>query len=375
MRKALERKKKIVEELTEMIKSHKTVGLLNLYKIPTPALQKIREDLRNTAKIKVAKKSLILRAFENCGLSRLSEFIDGQPALILSNENPFRLSMLLRKKKSQAPAKPGDVAPKDILVPAGPTNIPPGPAISTLTKVKIPAKVEGGKIAVLKDFVVCKKGETITEDIAAALNLLGIKPIEIGLEILAAFENGLLYTKDVLSIEPEKFVEELIDAKSKALSLAVEISYFTPETIEHLLIKAFQHMKTLGIETGLTEPGIIEDVLSKAFLNALAISERGGEMEYVYGALLLHSAGKEINEENVKKVLEAAGIQVDEARVKALVASLEGVNIEEVLSKATTVQAPQVQQAPAEEKKEEKKEEEEEKKAEQATEGLASLFG
>lgn len=102
-------------------------------------------------------------------------------------------------------------------------------------------------------------------------------------------------------------------------------------------------------------------------------------MEYVYAALLLHAAGKEINEENIKAVLEAAGIEVDEARVKALVAALEGINIDEAISKAafTPMTAPQPVAAGAggavEEKKEEKKEEEEEK--EEALEGLGALFG
>lgn len=100
-------------------------------------------------------------------------------------------------------------------------------------------------------------------------------------------------------------------------------------------------------------------------------------MEYVYAALLLHSLGKEINEENLKKVLEAAGAQVDEARVKALVSSLEGVNIDEAI-KAQPMVAPVAAPAGAvEEKKEEKKEEkvEEEKKEEEAVAGLAALFG
>ncbi|MDI9610026.1 MAG: 50S ribosomal protein P1 [Archaeoglobales archaeon] len=104
-------------------------------------------------------------------------------------------------------------------------------------------------------------------------------------------------------------------------------------------------------------------------------------MEYIYAALLLHSAGKEINEQNVKAVLEAAGVAVNDARVKALVAALEGVNINEALQKtAMPMVAPVSAQpsAPAEkkeEKKEEKKKEEEEKKEEEAIEGLASLFG
>jgi large subunit ribosomal protein L12 len=98
-------------------------------------------------------------------------------------------------------------------------------------------------------------------------------------------------------------------------------------------------------------------------------------MELMYATLLLHSVGKEINEENLKKVLEAAGAQADEGKIKAVVAALEGKNIDEILEKAAMpVAAPAA--APAEEKKEEeKKEEEEEKKAEEAAAGLAALFG
>ena len=75
-------------------------------------------------------------------------------------------------------------------------------------------------------------------------------------------------------------------------------------------------------------------------------------MEYVYGAMLLHAAGKEINEENLKKVLEAAGIEVDEAKIKALTSSLEEINIDEVISKATAMP---VAVAPAAEAKAEEK--------------------
>ncbi len=100
-------------------------------------------------------------------------------------------------------------------------------------------------------------------------------------------------------------------------------------------------------------------------------------MEYVYAALLLHKAGKEVTEDALKKVLEAAGVQPDEARVKALVAALEGVNIDEAMEKA--VAAPAAAPAPAapasEEKKEEKKEEDDEKKEEEAVAGLGALFG
>ena len=101
-------------------------------------------------------------------------------------------------------------------------------------------------------------------------------------------------------------------------------------------------------------------------------------MEYIYGVLLLHSAGKEVNEENLKKVLEAADIEVDEARVRSLVSALKGVDIDEVLKQAAVPAAPAAAPvaAPAEEKAEEKKEEEEkEEEEEEAAAGLAALFG
>jgi large subunit ribosomal protein L12 len=100
-------------------------------------------------------------------------------------------------------------------------------------------------------------------------------------------------------------------------------------------------------------------------------------MNYIYSALLLHSAKKEINEENVKKVISAVE-QPDDAKVKVLVAALEGVNIEEVISKAAmpVAAAPVAASAPAAEKKEDKpSEEEQEKKAEEAAAGLSALFG
>ncbi|HLD83663.1 MAG TPA: 50S ribosomal protein P1 [archaeon] len=99
-------------------------------------------------------------------------------------------------------------------------------------------------------------------------------------------------------------------------------------------------------------------------------------MNLVYGALLLHSAGKPINEANVKKVAEAAGEKVEEAQIKALVAALEGVNIEDAISKAAMPVAAAAPAAVAgEAKKEEKKEEDDAKKAEEAAAGLGALFG
>lgn len=100
-------------------------------------------------------------------------------------------------------------------------------------------------------------------------------------------------------------------------------------------------------------------------------------MEYVYAAMLLHKAGKKVDEAHLIKVLTAAGIKADDARVKALVAALENVNIDDAVKQAATVTAAPAASAPASEGKpaKEEKPKEEEKTEEQAAAGLGALFG
>ena len=103
-------------------------------------------------------------------------------------------------------------------------------------------------------------------------------------------------------------------------------------------------------------------------------------MEYVYASMLLHSAGQEINEANVKKVLDAAGVKADDGRVKALIASLKDVNIEEAIKSSAAVPVAAAAPAaggaaPAAEEKKEEPEEDEGKAEESAAAGLGALFG
>jgi len=97
-------------------------------------------------------------------------------------------------------------------------------------------------------------------------------------------------------------------------------------------------------------------------------------MEYVYSAMLLHSAGQPVTEENVKKVLTAAGVKTDAARVKALVASLEGVNIDEAIKSVTAIPVAAPAVAPAEKKEKKKEEKKEEVSQDEAAAGLSALF-
>lgn len=268
---------KEVENITSLINKYPVVGIINMHKLPAKALQRIKKELGTNALIKVAKKNFILLALEKSTKKGLKEFVDIQPALLLSEMNPFRLYNLIQKNKSPAPAKVGDIPTSDIEVKAGPTDLMPGPAISTLQKVKIAAKVEAGKISVIKDKMVCEAGQKITQELAAALNLLKMEPMKIGLTIEVMFEDGMIYKKDVLAIDEEKVLADILLANQQCINLSMESGFLTKETASIMITKAFLNAKTLGLEAKVLEKSIIEDLLSKAKAQADILKQKVGE--------------------------------------------------------------------------------------------------
>jgi large subunit ribosomal protein L10 len=168
----------------------------------------------------------------------LLKIIPQQPAIILTKEDPFRFYIFVDRMKSAAPAKSGDIAPNDIVVTAGPTNLMPGPVISELSKAGISAGVEDGKIAVKRDATVAKKGDKISSVLASVLRKLNVEPMMVGLNIVGVYQNGMIYSKEALGFA-NTFVDKLKEAFSHALSLSVAICYPTKDNIKYLLAKAY----------------------------------------------------------------------------------------------------------------------------------------
>ncbi len=250
-----ERKKMAVEQLVKELKEYSVIGILDMFKLPAKQLQEIRDSLRGKAIIKMTKKNVIKLAIENTGitdLKKLENIIKNQPALLLSNINPFELAKIIESSKSSAPAKAGDIATKEIVIKAGPTSLKPGPVIGELQRVKLPAGVEGDKIAIKKNTVIVKDGEVITKPVADVLMKLGIEPVEISLNLLAAYDNGTIYGRDLLFIPKEKYEGDLIAAYRNALGLAMSIGLPTPETVPLMITKAYREAMYLASKVGIS---------------------------------------------------------------------------------------------------------------------------
>ncbi|MAG45259.1 MAG: 50S ribosomal protein L10 [Nanoarchaeota archaeon] len=231
-------KLKEVELLKGLISKYKTIGLLDINNLPSPQLQIARKKI--DGEIRVTKKRLLRVVLKDMdkGLEKLEGCLDNiVPTLILTNDSSFKLAKFLRQNKSQVAAKPGQIAPKDLVVPAGPTALPPGPIIGELGAAGIKASVEGGKVTVKEDSVVVKEGEMIKDNVADILGKLGVKPMEIGLNLVATFEDGSLFKRNILEVDDGVYVDKLKGIANEAMNLTVSVGYITKDNVQLVLRK------------------------------------------------------------------------------------------------------------------------------------------
>ena len=269
-------KVQIVKEVGEFVEKYQVVGILNMHKLPSRQLHSIKEKMKGKAKIKMVKKKLverILKQAKRSCVSNLDIYLKEQPAFLFSDTNPFELARLLNASKSKASAKPGDIAPSDILIPAGPTSIPAGPAISELQKAGLPTSVEGGKIAIKKDTIIVKAGQAIKKEVADVLGKLHIEPMEIGLDLLAVWDNGTIYDKSILFVPAEKYLEDLKAGYVYSLNLSVKINYYTKDNIKIFLSRANSEARALAIKAGYLTRDTIGPILAKAQAEAEALGK------------------------------------------------------------------------------------------------------
>ena len=265
--------------LTKNINEKNIIAIFDVTNMPAAALQKIKYELYENADIKLIKKSMLIRAVNESNKKNLLEYVVGQPGIIFTTMDPFKLYKIIQKSKSNVAAKPGDIAPQDIEAKEGPTDLMPGPAISTLSKVGIQSKVDAGKIAIIRDKIVAKEGDEISADLASVLSMLKIKPIEVGLDLKAVYEDGVIYTADILSVDEEQVLNDMISGYHHALNLSLESGFITSDSVPVMIVKAFNEAKNLALEAGIVSKDIIGELLAKAVAEMSVLEDKVGPIK------------------------------------------------------------------------------------------------
>ena len=264
-----EDKVKTVESLKSLIASYKTIGLLDMAKTPARQFLRIKNNITKDGSIrmKMTRKGLIARALTEAGKPGLDELISrvgNSPALIFSQYDAFKLFAVLKKNRAMSAAKAGAVVTKDVIIPKGPTQIPPGPAIGTLGKIGLKNRVEGGKIAIIEDKTVLRAGQPVTDDLAAVFSLLKIEPIEIGIGLAAAWEDGMIYGRDVLDVDVEQYMRDIENAVQGAINLSLNTGVITQLTAPMAIQLAFLRAKSLCVAGNISDKEIVGEEIAKA---------------------------------------------------------------------------------------------------------------
>ncbi len=270
-------KYEFVNKIVSMAEKYPVMGIVRINNIPALQMQKMRRKLREHGVLIVGKNRLIKIALEKMKKKRIKElakFIDGQVGVIFTDMDAFKLVKILDNARTKAPAKGGEIAPEDIVVHEGETQFKPGPVISEFQKVGIPSAVQKGKIVIRKDTVVAKKGEVISRDLALALTKLEIYPLTVGLELMGAYEDEMVFPREILEVDTEKVYGNILNGIQSAINLSMNALYPTSLTVGMMIGEAYRKGLNLAVNANIINKNTISIILRQAYGNMLSLSSK-----------------------------------------------------------------------------------------------------
>lgn len=262
-----------VKEIINETKDYSTLAVIDLRGLPDSLLQNIRKNIRKEGgRVRIAKKAIMERVFDSkSALLQKKDVLRVPVALAMTNQSPYLVNKFLNENKKRRAAKVGEIAPFEIAVPEGETDLPPGPALSELKGAGLNVQIKAGKIVVAKTSVVAKPGEAITDVKAKALQKLGIMPFEVGAKLLFAYDGEYLYGKEVLDIDAHTLNPEFSTALKDAFNFSLNSGYPTGMSIGIALSEAFMQSRNAGINGNLYSSGVIEQLLTSAIRQGSAL--------------------------------------------------------------------------------------------------------
>jgi large subunit ribosomal protein L10 len=268
------RKTEMYQQLQELPKKYKVLAVIKMSKVRSTQILPLRKSLKGDVEFFSVKDKVAKRALDKLdvpGIKEIADKLTGQCMFLFTNMSPFKLNVLLAKNKIMMAARGGDIASMDITVPAKNTGIAPGPMLTEFKEAGIPTKIDQGTIWIAKDTTPALKGEPINDKLASILGKLDIKPVEAGISLHSALEEGSVYAEEEMIIDVEKIREQFGQAHQEAISLSIEAAYITADNISQILSKASQSARSVSVESGFMTDETKEQILQKADSQAKSV--------------------------------------------------------------------------------------------------------
>ena len=267
-------KEKMAEELNKKIKGYKTIGIVEIAGYPSESFERIKKVFRGKADFVYANKVVIFNAINKAGI-KLSEKVEEvkMPVLLLSNEDPFELAKEAMENTTFTKLKSGEISQRDIVLPSGPTPFPPGPMLSQFSSIGVKTKNESGKISIVSDTTIVKKGEKVNEKIASILSSMDIRPKELVLSMAYAYDGKYIFGKDLLYTKKETYVNDISKIFNAALKISTDKGIINKYSIKPMIKKIYIGVRFLSVNRNIVSSSNARDILAKVINGADALNK------------------------------------------------------------------------------------------------------
>jgi len=239
--------------MTRLLSTYTKVFVVSVNNVGSQQMNSTRKSMRGVAEILMGKNTLmrkVLKEFltNNPGhfYTNLEPLLAGNVGFVFTNADLPKVRDLILANRIPAPARVGAISPVDVVVPAGPTGCDPGQT-SFFQVLQIPTKIVKGQIEITNLVNLFKKGDKVGSSEASLLTKLNIKPFSYGLVIDSVFDNGSIFSVDVLDIDEAYLVGKFSFALSRIAAISLEIGYPTQASLPHSIGNAFKSLVAITV--------------------------------------------------------------------------------------------------------------------------------
>jgi len=235
--------------------------------VSSKQMQQIRMSMRGVGVVLMGKNTMMRKAIRghmnnNPDLERLLPHIKGNIGFVFTNGDLIEVRDKLLENKVAAPARAGAIAPVDVIVPAQNTGLGPEKT-SFFQALAIPTKISRGTIEIINDVKLLKPGDKVGASESTLLNMLKISPFTYGLEIEQVYDQGTVFSPEVLDITDDDIRAKFMEGVRNVASVCLQIGYPTVASVPHSIVNGFKNLLAIAAETEITFP---EAEQMKAFL-------------------------------------------------------------------------------------------------------------
>ncbi|CAO2167925.1 unnamed protein product [Urochloa humidicola] len=255
-----EKKQAYDRKLCSLLDEYTKVLIALADNVGSKQLQDIRRGLRGDSVVLMGKNTLIRRCIKaysdktgNKAFDPLMDLLVGNVGLIFTKGDLKEVREEVAKYKVGAPARVGLVAPVDVVVPPGNTGLDPSQT-SFFQVLNIPTKINKGTVEIITPVELIKKGDKVGSSESALLAKLGIRPFSYGLQIVNVYEDGSVFSPEVLDLTEDDLVEKFATGVSMVASLSLALSYPTLAAAPHMFINGYKNVLAVAVETDYSNP-------------------------------------------------------------------------------------------------------------------------